>query len=136
MNKPAFDPAYFHQLQENTLPGLLGVEILEVRDKRVKARMELRQQHRAPNGFLHAASVVALADTCCGYGCIANLPEQAKGFTTIELKSNHLGTALEGTIECEAVGVHLGKSTQVWDATVSAGGKTIALFRCTQMVLR
>ena len=91
----------------------------------------------APNGFLHAGSVVALADTSAGYGCLANLPTGASGFTTVELKSNHLGTARDGTIECVAVAAHLGKTTQVWDAVVShrETGKTIALFRCTQMVL-
>ena len=55
----------------------------------------------------------------------------------VELKSNHLGTATEGTIECVATAAHLGMTTQVWDATVThrESGKTIALFRCTQMVL-
>eukprot|EP01036_Dinobryon_divergens_P038919 gene38918-biopygen30959 len=91
----------------------------------------------APNGFLHAGSVVTLADTSCGYGCVANLPKEASGLTTIELKSNHLGTALEGTIDCVAKPAHLGRTTQVWDAVVThrETGKTIALFRCTQMVL-
>jgi uncharacterized protein (TIGR00369 family) len=91
----------------------------------------------APNGYLHAGSVVTLADTSCGYGCVANLPEGATGFTTVELKSNHLGTALDGTIDCVATAVHLGKTTQVWDAVVTHRdtGKTIALFRCTQMLL-
>jgi uncharacterized protein (TIGR00369 family) len=136
MNSERFDPAYFNSFQKDTLPALLGVEIVEVAQKRVRSRMKIEKHHLAPNGFLHAASVVTLADTSCGYGCVAHLPEGAKGFTTIELKTNHLGTALEGTLECEALAVHLGKTTQVWDATVSAGGKTIALFRCTQMVLR
>lgn len=91
----------------------------------------------APNGFLHAASVIALADTSAGYGCVANLPEGASGFTTVELKCNHLGTATSGTIECVAMAAHRGKTTQVWDATVShrESGKTLALFRCTQLVL-
>ena len=91
----------------------------------------------APNGFLHAASVIALADTSCGYGCVATLPQGASGFTTIELKSNFLGTAREGAIACRATPVHLGRTTQVWDAVVTLEGreKVIALFRCTQMVL-
>ena len=91
----------------------------------------------APNGFLHAGSVITLADTSAGYGCIANLPEEATGFTTIELKSNHLGTTLDGTLDCVARPVHLGRTTQVWDATVThrESGKTLALFRCTQMIL-
>ena len=91
----------------------------------------------APNGYLHAGSVVTLADTSAGYGCIVHLPAGASGFTTIELKSNHLGTARDGTIVCVARPVHIGKTTQVWDAIVThrESGKTIALFRCTQMVL-
>lgn len=130
------DAALFKTAQQGFLPGELGFEPLEVRSGYVKARMEVTKRLLAPNGYLHAASIIALADTCAGYGCIASLPEGAKGFTTIELKSNFLGTALDGFIECEARGVHLGKSTQVWDAEVTAKGKTIALFRCTQMVLR
>ena len=118
------------------MPAEFGFEPLEVKDGYVKARMQVTKRLLAPNGFLHAASVILLADTCAGYGCIASLPEGAKGFTTIELKSNFLGTARDGVIECEARGVHLGKSTQVWDAEVTHNGKTIALFRCTQIVLR
>jgi uncharacterized protein (TIGR00369 family) len=98
--------------------------------------LPLRPELLAPNGYLHAATVVALADSACGYGCIASLPEGATGFTTIELKTNFLGTALEGTLSCESRRVHGGRTTQVWDATVTAeSGKTLALFRCTQLLL-
>jgi 1,4-dihydroxy-2-naphthoyl-CoA hydrolase len=119
------------------LPGLVGVEIVTVSREAVHSRMAVRREVMAPNGFLHAASVVALADTSCGYGCVAALPEGAKGFTTVELKANFLGTAREGAIVCHATPVHLGRTTQVWDAVVSneASGAKIALFRCTQMVL-
>ena len=91
----------------------------------------------APNGFLHAASVIALADTSCGYGCQVSLPAGATGFTTVELKSNFMGTAMVGdVITCRAWLVHGGRSTQVWDAEVAdESGRTLALFRCTQMVL-
>jgi uncharacterized protein (TIGR00369 family) len=119
------------------LPGLLGIVFHEVSRGRVSAELPVRKEVMAPNGFLHAATVVALADTACGYGCRKNLPPEANGFTTVELKSNHLGTAREGTIECLATPVHVGRTTQVWDAAVThrESGKTIALFRCTQMVL-
>ncbi len=127
--------AAFIEAQKGKLPGVLGFEPIEIRKGFVKARMQVTEKLLAPNGFLHAASIITLADTCAGYGCMASLPEGAKGFTTIELKSNFLGTARDGTIECEAKGVHLGKSTQVWDAEVTAVGKTIALFRCTQIIL-
>jgi uncharacterized protein (TIGR00369 family) len=119
------------------LPGYLGIVIEEAGASGVKAHLPVRAELMAPNGFLHAGSVVTLADTCAGYGCVTNLPAGATGFTTIELKSNFLGTARDGTIECVATPVHMGKTTQIWDAVVTSRetGKTLALFRCTQMVL-
>jgi 1,4-dihydroxy-2-naphthoyl-CoA hydrolase len=127
----------FKSFGDGYLPGLVGVEIVTVTREAVESRMAVRREVMAPNGFLHAASVIALADTSCGYGCLATLPEGAKGFTTIELKSNFLGTARAGHIVCRATPVHLGRTTQVWDAviTVEATGAKTALFRCTQMVL-
>ena len=119
------------------LPGYLGIEITTLTQDTLSSRMPVRKLHFAPNDFLHAASVVALADTTCGYATIAHLPEGAQSFTTIELKSNHLSTIKEGGIACVAKAQHLGRTTQVWDAVVTdeANGRKIALFRCTQMIL-
>lgn len=128
--------AEFNAVSAGTLPGLIGMEILEVDAGRVTSRLPVRPEIMAPIGYLHAATVVALADTTAGYGTWASLPEEARGFTTIELKTNFLGTAREGLVTCEATLVHGGRSTQVWDARVRAAtGKTLALFRCTQLVL-
>lgn len=130
-------PENFNQFGADHLPGLLGITISEVADKMVRAELVVRPYLLAPNGYLHAGTVVSLADTAAGYGCIANLPSGATSFTTIELKSNHLGTAREGIVDCVATAVHLGRSTQVWDAVVTHRdtGRTIAMFRCTQMLL-
>jgi uncharacterized protein (TIGR00369 family) len=120
-----------------TLPGLLGIVIDTHEAGRLTAHLDVRPDLLAPNGYLHAATVVALADTGCGLATRALLPEGATGFTTIELKSNHLGTARQGRIDAVATNVHAGRTTQVWDAVVTdAGtGRTMALFRCTQSVL-
>jgi len=125
------------QLGANRLPGLLGIELLEIEEGASKMRMEIVEKHLASNGYLHAASVVALADTTAGYGCVANLPSGAIGFTTIELKSNHVGTQLEGALLSEGSLAHGGRTTQVWDVVVTAEktSRKIALFRCTQMIL-
>lgn len=119
------------------LPGLIGLEITGLETGRLTSRLTLRPELLAPNGYLHAATIVALADTTCGYGTIANLPEGASNFTTIELKSNFLGTARAGGLACVAHQPHAGRTTQIWDATVTdeRTGKTIALFRCTQLIL-
>ncbi|KAA0241304.1 MAG: PaaI family thioesterase [Dehalococcoidia bacterium] len=128
---------YFNAGGVGRLPGLLGLQITEVGPGLVRSRLAIRGDHMAPNGYLHAATVVALADTSCGYGAVANRPDGATGFTTIELKTNFLGTATEGAIACRATLTHGGRMTQVWDAEVQdeATGKAIALFRCTQMLL-
>ena len=128
---------HFQSFGAGYLPGQLGVEILTVSPQLVESRLAVNRQVMAPNGYLHAAAIVALADTSAGYGCVAALPKGASGFTTIELKANFVGTAREGAIVCRATPLHLGRTTQIWDATVSieASGAKIATFRCTQMVL-
>lgn len=125
-----------HARLPGTLPGLLGIKFVRIAGGQVDARLAIRPEVMAPNGFLHAATVVALADTACGFGAIANLPDGAQGFTTVELKTNFLGTAREGTITCQATLMHGGRTTQVWDARVQdTSGRLMALFRCTQMIL-
>jgi 1,4-dihydroxy-2-naphthoyl-CoA hydrolase len=126
----------FKELGQGRLPGLIGIEVDEIEKGHVRMRLVLRDELLAPNGYLHAGTVVTLADSSCGYGCIASLPEGATGFTTIELKTNFLGTAVAGTLACESRLMHGGRTTQVWDATVTnEAGKRLALFRCTQLLL-
>ncbi|MGE0736354.1 MAG: PaaI family thioesterase [Alphaproteobacteria bacterium] len=135
--QPKRDAAYFNTIAAGHLPELLGVQISNVTTDSVAAHIAVRKALFAPNGFLHAGTIVTLADTACGYGCVANLPDGASGFTTIELKSNFVGTARDGTVDCAAKAIHMGRTTQVWDATVThrETGKLIATFRCTQMIL-
>jgi 1,4-dihydroxy-2-naphthoyl-CoA hydrolase len=130
-------PEEFNRLGQQHLPAHLGIVITRSDPDLLQAELPVRAELMAPNGFLHAGSLVTLADTLAGYGCVRNLPDGASGFTTVELKSNHLGTVREGTVVCEARPAHLGRTTQVWDATVSSRetGRTLALFRCTQMLL-
>jgi uncharacterized protein (TIGR00369 family) len=130
-------PEQFNKRGEGFLPGHLGIVVTEVGAGRLRAELQVQPFLIAPNGYLHAGSIVTLADTASGYGCIANLPEGASGFTTIELKSNHLGTARDGVIDCVATALHLGATTHVWDAVVRRRDtdKVIALFRCTQLIL-
>ncbi len=130
-------PIYFNELCAKGLPGLLGVTVVHTAPSELQAELIIASSMLAPNGYLHAGCVVALADTACGCGCLGSLPAGASGFTTLELKSNHLGTTTSGVITCTAKPVHLGKSTQVWDANVKVKDteKIIAVFRCTQMIL-
>ncbi|MEV0973182.1 PaaI family thioesterase [Microtetraspora glauca] len=133
-------PANLTRLVAGRLPGLLGFRVVATDDTTdggtVTAELDVRPELLAPNGYLHAATVVALADTACGIGCRLRLPDGARGFTTVQLTTSYTGTAREGTVRTVATLAHGGRRTQVWDAVVSDGtGRTIALFRCTQMIL-
>ena len=125
-----------HERQRGKLPDLLGVKVLSLEQGGLTAELTVRDELLAPNGFLHAATVIGLADTACGYACIAHLPETARSFTTIELKSNFLGTATEGTIRAVAKGVHLGRTTQVWEIRIeSEDGALVCISRITMAVI-
>ncbi len=130
-------PEAWTERGEGRLPGLVGLVVTTMERGLAEGRLDVKPHHLAPNGFLHAATVISLADTLAGYGCVTSLPEGATGFTTIELKSNFLGTVREGAIAATLKMAHGGRMTQVWDGEVrdETSGKAIALFRCTQMVL-
>lgn len=118
------------------LSDVLGLEFLDLSPQKIRSRMSITQKHRSPTGYLHAAAIIAMADTTCGCGTHINLPKGTNGFTTLELKSNFLGTLKDGELFCEAVPEHIGRTSQIWSATVtSSEGKRIALFRCSQIIL-
>ena len=126
----------FLERQRGMLPDKFGVRPLAIGEGRMTMEMTVEPWMMAPNGYLHAASQILLADTCAGYATMAHLPEGAKGFTTLELKSNFLGTAKEGVLHVEAVAEHLGRTTQIWSATVTDNkGRKLSLFRCSQIIL-
>jgi len=135
--RPGFDVQRFNHFGKEHFPGLVGLAVTEVAEGLLKGELALRKALLAPNGYLHAGAIVTFADTLAGYGCIAHLPGNAQNFTTVELKANFLNTAAEGVLYGEARAVHLGRTTQVWDAVVSHGEerRKLALFRCTQLVL-
>ncbi len=134
---PKLDAEHFNRFGAGHLPGYLSIHIVEVGEGWLRSELTVQPLHLAPNGYLHAASVIALADTSAGYGCFAHLPEGMANFTTIELKANFISTVREGRIACEARALHLGRSTQLWEARVTdaARGKLMATFQCTQMLL-
>lgn len=130
-------PEYFNENDIKHLPGTLGIRVTAVQKGRLEAELEVSEKHLALNGYLHAGAIITLADSGAGYGCMANLPEGASGFTTIELKSNHMATVTDGTIRCVAKCLHAGRTTQVWESSVYAAAtdKLLAKFTCTQLVL-
>lgn len=117
-------------------PGLLGMRVVERRDGYCRVELDVDERHlRFRADGLHAGAVISLADSACGAGCQASLPD-GKTFSTVELKANLIGTAASGTIVAEATPVHRGARTHVWEARVTRDdGKLIAIFTCTQLIM-
>ena len=141
MAKPIRDPSitasHLNERAQGSLIQWMDINIEKVGDGILVSSMKISSSHMAPNGFLHAGSIVTLADFSCGCATIAHLPKRAKSFATIELKCNFLGTAKNGSLICTAKNQHWGKTTQVWDASISKKNSDliIGLFRCTEIIL-
>ncbi len=119
------------------LPGLLGIEFVEITPQRVRARLKVRREICTVGGILHGGSIMAFADTLGATGTVANLPPGAST-TTIESKTNFLRAApLDSVVTGESTPLHLGGTTMVWQTRITdANDKLIAVVTQTQMVLK
>ena len=115
----------------------LGIVFTHLSEGKVIGEMPIQPKFFAANGFVHAGSIVTFADSIAGFSSIAHLPEGASSFTTLEVKTNFIGAAREGTLEAEGFAEHLGRSTHVWRVEVRSKEtkKKVATFSCTQLIL-
>lgn len=118
---------------------LLGIEMLEGEaESAPTARLIVTHGLIAGTGYLWAPVVIAVADALCAFGMQRHWPPGAQSFTTIESKTNFLSSAKESEVVVgSATPFHLGRTTQVWDATVTneSTGRPMAAYRCTQLLL-
>ncbi len=126
-----------YRQHSESLPELLGIQLNSVGDQTLSVSLEVTAHHLNPaHTSCHAATMVAIADTACGWGCVAHLPNNAKSFTTVDLNCNLLRAVTSGVITCEASLLHGGRTIQIWDAIVQCeSGKRVAAFRCTELIL-
>ena len=116
---------------------LMGVTFTEAGKERVVARMPVRPDLCTLGHTIHGGALMAFADSVGAAATVINLPEDAKGTTTIESKTNFIGGAREGTtVTAIATPVHRGRRTQVWQTRLETQeGKLVAIVTQTQMVL-
>src|SRR5215510_14153166 len=120
MFRPQLNAQHFNEFSKEHFPEKLGIIVIDVQENKVTAEMPVTKSLFAPNGYLHAGSIVILADTIAGYSTLAHLPESGKSFTTLELKSNFVGAVQDGEVFCESTPEHLGRTTQRWSVVVFA----------------
>ena len=116
---------------------LMGVEFVEAELERVTARLVVREDLCTSGHIIHGGAVMALADAVGAVGTVLNLPEEAKGTTTIESKTNFIGAGKEGAIlTAVATPIHRGRRSHVWQTRIETeDGKLIAIVTQTQLVL-
>jgi 1,4-dihydroxy-2-naphthoyl-CoA hydrolase len=115
-------PELSRQVLAGTFPGDLGIELVEIDDEHVTARLKVDRRHLHPGGYVHGGVWVAFADTAAAWGTMRNLQSEHR-FTTVELKTNVFAAAGPGD-ELEAVA-----------RPISNGHRPAAFFTCTQIVL-
>jgi 1,4-dihydroxy-2-naphthoyl-CoA hydrolase len=117
--------------------GLMGIDVVSAEKDRIEARLLVRPDLCNPLHGLHGGAAMSLADTLGAMGASMNLPEGAKGTTTLESKTNFIGVAREGeTVVAVCTPLHIGRRTSIWQTRItSEAGKTVALVTQTQMVL-
>ena len=116
---------------------LKGVTFTAADSDRVVARMQVRPDLCTLNHVIHGGALMAFADSVGAAATVINLPDDAKGTTTLESKTNFLGSAHVGeTITGEATPLHVGRRSSVWQTRITnAGGKLLALVTQTQLTL-
>lgn len=117
--------------------ALLNIDVVSAEKDRIEARMLVRPDMCNPMKGLHGGAAMSLADTLGAMGASMNLPEGANGTTTLESKTNFIGTAQEGdTVVAVCTPIHIGRRTSIWQTRITTeAGKTVALVTQTQMVL-
>jgi uncharacterized protein (TIGR00369 family) len=128
--------AMMNQQIKAMLPGLLGVEIIEVEADKVVGRMTVRADLCTAGGILHGGAYMAFADTLGAVGTVANMPPDART-ATIESKTNFIGGAPVGSVVTgTSTPLHKGRATQVWQTRITgADGKLLAVVSQTQMMM-
>jgi uncharacterized protein (TIGR00369 family) len=116
---------------------LMGISFTEAEPTRVVATMRVREDLCTLGHTIHGGAVMALADAVGAAATVINLPEEARGTTTIESKTNFIGCARAGaTVRATATPIHVGRRTQVWQTRIETeDGKLVGVVTQTQLVL-
>jgi len=117
--------------------SLMGITFVEAEKDRVVATLLVREDLCTAGHTVHGGALMAFADTVGAAATVINLPEDAKGTTTLESKTNFVSGAPAGTtITATATPIHRGRRTQFWQTRIeTAEKKLVALVTQTQMVL-
>jgi len=119
----------------NTLIGHLEIEFLEYRENYISAKMPVNEKTRQPSGLLHGGASLALAETVASAGSYFMVDLEKYNVYGLQVTGNHIATVSSGILTAEAVIIHKGQTTHIWDVKISApDGKLISTARVTNII--
>ena len=118
------------------MPTTLGMTLVSVTKKKVVAEMVVKDMHRNWNGRVNGGAIMSLADAAGAAGAVLNMPPGHRG-GTLESKTNFFGAGQGPIIRAVSIPLHVGRTTSVWQTTVtnSGDGSRVAIVTQTQMCL-
>ncbi len=118
---------------ERTLFGALGIELVELGRDRMVGRMPIDERTIQPFGVAHGGALIALAESLASVGAGLNIDLSTHIAVGQEINASLLRPVPSGdSVEGEALVLHRGRSSMVWDVRIrTAEGKLAAVCRCT-----
>lgn len=114
----------------------MGVEVLECGPGLVRSRLAWSESLCTLGGVLHGGALMSLADATAAVCAFLNLPDGAKGTTTVESKTNFLRAIRCGHATATATPLHAGRRFIVVETEIrDDGGALVAKVTQTQAVL-
>lgn len=120
---------------DNTLAGLLGIEITEIGEDFIAARMPVDERTRQPLGLLHGGASVALAETLGSIAATLCL-DDSRFCVGLEINANHIRSIRNGFVTGRTHPIHIGKQTHVWEIRITnESNELVCISRITMAVL-
>ena len=120
----------------HTMIGHLGIEVTELGDDFIRARMPVDQRTVQPAGLLHGGASVALAETLGSMGAMLCVDPARFQVVGLEINANHVRGVRHGWVTGTARPLHRGSRTIVVETDVfDEAGKHVARVTQTQAVL-
>jgi len=130
-------PEALNELCRNTMVSHLGIQILTYKEGLLTASMPVDERNIQPMGFLHGGASLALAETVASIGSAAMTNTDEYHVFGVQVSGNHLNTARAGSVFAEAVLIHHGKSSHVWNIDItSENGKLISTARVSIAIVK
>ena len=99
--------------------GHLGVEIVEIGDDYLRARMPVDYRTQQPFGLLHGGASAVLAESVGSWSSYLTTPPGEYQVLGLEINVSHLRPARSGYVYGTARPVRLGSVVHVWDIRIT-----------------